>query len=777
MVTDGQVRRLLRQLNSGTPLAAAARRAGMTDKTARQYRDEPALPSRRTMPRTYRTRIDPFAAVWAAVEERLRAEPRLLAKTLFDWLRREHPGQFFDSHRRTFERRVRQWRALSGPNRTIVFRQIHQGGDLGASDFTCMNDLGITISRQPFDHLVYHFVLTYSNWESVSVCPSESFEALSDGLQTAFWELGGVPRRHRSDSLTAAVNNLSATREFQTRYRDLLAHYGVSGQRINVRQAHENGDAESSHGHFKTAVDQALLLRGSRDFASRAEYVTFLQDVVKTRNAGRGDRFAEELAGLRELPDSRIDSCLKVRCRVDTGSLVHIHRNTYSVHSRLIGEWVEARLFADRVEIWYADRHVETRPRLVGRDKHAVHYRHVIDQLVRKPGAFANYAYRDDLFPTTRFRLAYDRFRDGRDDRLGTKEYLKILQHAAHDSEVAVDDALRVLLADATPLTAAVVIAVAQASTALPAPTAVVVAPPDLAEFDVLLHSQEEIHDDDANPTGHAAGVGADPCVGAIDPTPARSASAGVPRPLPEPGGTRGEGELELPAVSGSVDKPRMRSPHPGPRPPLASQLPLGERQDLGPVPVAAAAATGSATTPQPPRRRLPQTLRERPGIRQAGFGKIARALCARRATGVARAPGLVHHLHLIGAGTPRGQTRPEARTLPEKARRLPGLDYRRPRLCATEPRGDGGALHLAGRALRTGQRAVDQQSGVLPMATDLQGPDDDRCGHRPLGASQCDRGTQRPELPPGDRKDDAQTRRRTSPTGGQDLIRIGGEF
>ena len=155
----------------------------MTDKTARHYRDQPALPSTRWTPRTYRTRVDPFAAVWSAVEERLRAEPRLLAKTLFDWLRREHPGQFFDSQRRTFERRVRQWRSLSGPHRAIMFRQVHRAGDLAASDFTGMNDLGITIGRQPFDHLVYHFVLTYSNWESVSVCPSESFECSPTGCK------------------------------------------------------------------------------------------------------------------------------------------------------------------------------------------------------------------------------------------------------------------------------------------------------------------------------------------------------------------------------------------------------------------------------------------------------------------------------------------------------------------------------------------------------------------------------------------------------------------
>ena len=420
MVTDGQIRRLLRELDAGMSLARAARRAGMTEKTARHYRDDRTLPSTRKtshVPRTYRTRPDPYATVWSMVEQRLAAEPRLLAKTLFDWLRRESPGQFLDSHRRTFERRVRQWRATQGPGKSILFRQIHAAGDLAASDFTHMNALNVTLAGRRFDHLVYHFVLTDSNWESVTVCASESFEALSDGLQNAVWELGGVPRRHRSDSLTAAVNNLSATREFQTRYRDLLTHYSVSGQRINARQAHENGDAESSHGHFKTAVDQSLLLRGSREFASREEYGTFLQQIVATRNAGRSDRFAEEVAALKPLPESRLSSCLKVPCRVDSGSLIHIHRNTYSVHSRLIGERVEARLFADRVEVWYADRCVDMLPRLVGRDRHAVNDRHVIDSLIRKPGAFANYAYREDLFPTTRFRLAYDRFCEGHDTR------------------------------------------------------------------------------------------------------------------------------------------------------------------------------------------------------------------------------------------------------------------------------------------------------------------------------------------------------------------------
>ena len=80
----------------------------------------------------------------------------------------------------------------------------------------------------------------------------------------------------------------------------------------------------------------------------------------------------------------------------------------YSVSSRLIGERVEVRLYAEQVEVWYAQKVVDRMPRLRGRGQHRINYRHVIDWLVRKPGAFAAYRYRDDLFPTTTFRIAYD---------------------------------------------------------------------------------------------------------------------------------------------------------------------------------------------------------------------------------------------------------------------------------------------------------------------------------------------------------------------------------
>ena len=291
MIKDGQVRKLRRLLDGGEFLTVAAGRTGMDEKTARKYRDVEKLPSELAKPRTWRTRKDPFEEVWPEVLARLEAEPKLRAFALFGWLQEKYEGRFSDSQRRTFERRVRAWRAVRGPNREVIFPQVHAPGDLGASDFTHMDSLGITIGGQPFDHMLYHFTLTYSNWEFVSVCFSESFEAFSRGLQEALWKLGGVPRRHRSDSLSAAVNNLSGDREFHARYRDLMEYYRVDPERINVRKAHENGDVESSHGHWKSLVEQALLLRGSRDFASREEYEGFLEELMGKRNASRSPQF------------------------------------------------------------------------------------------------------------------------------------------------------------------------------------------------------------------------------------------------------------------------------------------------------------------------------------------------------------------------------------------------------------------------------------------------------------------------------------------------------
>jgi hypothetical protein len=187
------------------------------------------------------------------------------------------------------------------------------------------------------------------------------------------------------------------------------------------------------------------MLRGSRDFASVEEYAQFLKNLVAQRNAGRRHRLIEELALMRELPPRRMESAKRERVRVDSGSLIHVERNAYSVNSRLIGELVEARLYLDHVEVWYGQKKVEELPRLRGRGKHRVDYRHIIEWLVRKPGAFENYRYKEDLFPTSRYRMAYDALQENRPAR-AAKEYLKILKLAAEEGETAVDEALRELL-------------------------------------------------------------------------------------------------------------------------------------------------------------------------------------------------------------------------------------------------------------------------------------------------------------------------------------------
>jgi hypothetical protein len=490
MTQDEQVRELFSQLSSGVSLCLASLKTGMDEKTARKYRKAGRMPSEVSERHDWRTRVDPFAAVWEAVEQQLTENPGLQAKVLFAWLQGEHPGEFQDGQLRTFQRGVRRWRATAGPDKEVFFSQVHEAGRLCASDFTHMTTLNVTIARRAFDHMVYHFVLTHSNWEWVNVCFSESFESLSEGLQGAMWALGGVPLRHRTDRLSAAVNNLSETREFTSRYQSLMDHYGLEKERIQARKANENGDVESSHRHFKEAVDQALMLRGSRDFENREGYSTFLNDLLKRRNAGREVRTKSERALLRPLPDRRCESWRRVSARVSVGSTLKIDRNTYSVPSRLIGEMVDVRLCVEDIEVWYGGKLMERLPRLRGHGREKINYRHVIGWLVRKPGAFERYRYREDLFPTSRFRMAYDALREQVPAR-AVHEYLAIVEMAALDGETLVDDALRILLDAEDRPTAKAVEQFVRTRACVPDVTAVRVEELELSCFDQLLEESE----------------------------------------------------------------------------------------------------------------------------------------------------------------------------------------------------------------------------------------------------------------------------------------------
>jgi hypothetical protein len=454
MVTDKQVRILMKALQTEETKITAAAKAGMDEKTARKYERSGKLPSEVKVEHNWRNREDPFAEIWPEISGQLELNPGLEAKTIFDHIQRKYPGKYKDGQLRTLQRRIKVWRALEGPPKEVFFPQIYYPGDLCQSDFTYMNKLNVTISGQRFNHLIYHFVLPYSNWETGTICFSESFESLSEGLQNALWELGGVPLRHRTDRLTAAVQNPAHIKrdEFTRRYSALMRHYSLEGRMIQTGKPHENGDIEQRHYRFKRALEQSLMLRGSRDFNSREEYSAFLIKLFSQLNAGRMKRFLEELKVLRRLPLNRFDSCKRFNTKVGPSSTIRVSHNVYSVHSRLIGEVVNIRLYAEYFEIWYAQKCVDKIPRLRGSDRHHIQYRHIIDWLVRKPGAFENYRYRKDLFPSHRFRMAYDSLKK-RNTQRSHKEYLKILHLAAKDSESSVDQALGYLFDKGEPVT------------------------------------------------------------------------------------------------------------------------------------------------------------------------------------------------------------------------------------------------------------------------------------------------------------------------------------
>jgi len=426
---------------SSTAIAAA--KAGMGERTARKYLQLNRLPSQCHKEHTWRTRTDGFMQDWPGIREMLDLSPGLEAKTIFEYMQRCSPGRHADGQLRTLQRRIKVWRATEGPGREVFFAQTHYPGVLGASDFTVMDSLGITIARIPFPHMLYHFVLTYSNWETFTVCFSESYESLSTGMQNALWELGGVPKRHRSDRLTAAVNKECNPEEFTQRYQGLLRHYGLEGEKIQANKAHENGDIEQRNHRTKRLVEQGLLLRGSNDFVDRDAYAAFLRQLFRQANAGRQVRLREELPLLGRLPELRLDDFRRHQSRVGPGSTLRLQRNTYTVHSRLIGEMVEARLAMDHIEIWYGQKKVDQFPRLRGEHKYQIDYRHIIGWLVRKPGAFANYRYRDALFPGSQFRIAYDQLSDNHSRKLADREYLGILELAANDGESLIEGILR----------------------------------------------------------------------------------------------------------------------------------------------------------------------------------------------------------------------------------------------------------------------------------------------------------------------------------------------
>jgi transcriptional regulator with XRE-family HTH domain/ribosomal protein S21 len=447
MKTDAEVQIMLRERHKGKTQEQAAARSGMHPNTARKYERRGALPSQLKQPRTYRTRSNPFEADWPWVQAHLERDPALQADTLFAELCRQHPERYQPGQLRTLQRHIARWRALYGPDCEVMFAQVHHPGVRAETDFTHLSDLGVTLAEQPFPHLLYHLVLTYSNVEAVQLCFSESFESLAEGLESCLWQLGGLPLEHRTDNLSAAVQSIEpdGSRRWTDRYQALMEHYGLRPTTNQAGIAHENGDVEQAHHRFKRAVDQALRLRGSRDFPSRDAYVRFLQTLLRERNQTRQARWAEERAALRPLPLTALHPCREFRLTVTPSSTITVLRNTYSVPSRLIGTLLTVRVRAEVLELYVGTSCVLTLPRLHGRQQQCINYRHISHSLLRKPGAFANYRYRDELFPSLIFRQAYDRLLVVQPTR-ADKEYVGVLHLAATTSEADVEAALTLLL-------------------------------------------------------------------------------------------------------------------------------------------------------------------------------------------------------------------------------------------------------------------------------------------------------------------------------------------
>lgn len=406
-ITSKQVKIYMnsRQLGNSQQLSSA--KAGISERTGREIEHGKRQPPQ-NKERHWRTRPDPLAEVWSSeLESMLAQSPGLQAITLLEYLQDKYPGEYADSVLRTLQRRVKQWRIHKGPAQEVMFRQVHQPGMLGLSDFTQLKRTTITIAGVPFEHLLYHFRLQYSKWSSMKVVlGGESFTALAEGLQNALGQLGGAPAEHRTDSLSAAFKNLSTNEatDVTERYHALCEHYQMKPSRNNCGKGHENGSVESAHGHIKRRIEQALLLRGHHDFASVDEYQAFIDNVVSSHNQRNAKALSIEKSMLQPLPEVKTMDYTQIQAVVTSSSTIDVRRVTYTVPSQLQGQTLQIRLYNDRLECFCGCKPVVTLKRVYPNGKtlraRSVDYRHVVHSLVKKPQAFRYSQLRDNLLPT-----------------------------------------------------------------------------------------------------------------------------------------------------------------------------------------------------------------------------------------------------------------------------------------------------------------------------------------------------------------------------------------
>lgn len=398
------------------------------------YRIDKGLITGDIKKRTWRTRVDPFEKVWSSIIlPQIEVHPNLLAITFLEKLQEDFPGEYQDKLLRTLQRRIKKWKIMHGSKKEVIFRQEHYPGRMGISDFTILKNIGITIAGENFVHILYHFRLAYSGWSFLKVIQGgESCSALLEGLQEALWRLGGSPKEHRTDSLSAAYKNLSkdAIDDTTKKYDEFCAHYKMTPTRNNRGIGHENGSVESPHGHIKKRIKQALILRGSNDFNNLVSYQEWINGVVDSHNRRNSKELEFERQTLQKLPPYKTTDFSELVVRVHSSSTVNIRQITYSVPSRLCGEILRAHLYQDRIELYYGSDKVFDLKRIYaakGKRVKAIDYKHIIHSLYKKPQAFRYSQIRNELLPNDKFRFIWDHVNKMMDPRLACKFIVKTL--------------------------------------------------------------------------------------------------------------------------------------------------------------------------------------------------------------------------------------------------------------------------------------------------------------------------------------------------------------
>lgn len=447
MITKQQYRKLMSEYQETGNVSVSAMKAGMSRPTAQKYLKAGQPPQELQGKHTWRTREDPLEEIWPQALVMLEESPDLEAKALFEYLGERSPWAVQEKQLRTFQRRVKVWRLQHGPDKEVFFPQDWEAGRAIQLDWTNANELAVTISGQPYEHQLCHCVLPHSNWDWATRCLSESLLSCRQGLQEALPRLGKVPRELRVDNSSAATHRVGGGgtgREFNEQFASLCAHYGLVPRTIGIDRPNENGDVESSNGHLKRRLRQHLLLRGSRDFESETAYERFLEQVLERGNRSRQEKVAAELAVMKPLPPTRLSEYDELTCTVGMASTIRVKKVGYSVPARLIGQELKVEVYERELRLYSGRELLLVLPRQGGDRGVVLDYRHVIDHLLRKPGAFERYRYREQLFPSRSFRQAHDHLVGKHGQRGGAVEYLRLLKLA---SEVGESD-IEVMLAD-----------------------------------------------------------------------------------------------------------------------------------------------------------------------------------------------------------------------------------------------------------------------------------------------------------------------------------------